>query len=415
MGPDSHSEDRLRTMFREASTQIHPTRPAPITGGMPSQPRRGARVRVALGLAVCVAAAAAVAVSVNAVGGTAPAGSPGSAVGAGTFVVARPDGVDLISPETGQLLRHLVGPAPVDSDGRRLGEVVGLSATNQVAYVAYELPTPVIEAISLAGGTPQFVAQGMAPAVTGDGTELAYFKLESTGSQERGGSSLGSVVVRDLATGSERTFTTPSGELVVVNTLSWSADDSELSLSGLFLNVDTHGPPAAFTVGVQVLDLGQPVSGTNPRFVGSPAPLAASPWTDGQFLASGSDLAVVSGPSSGCLAVPTTVLSVDPATGATTSIAHFPYHVSGVVFDRAGDLVAYLRTTPPSCPPPTTTTTTTTTVPPTMPLGRVGGSSSLSGSVAINRGGRSQLVLFDQASGTSRVLADNVQEVDLVP
>jgi hypothetical protein len=411
MGPDGHSEDRLRTMFREAATQIHPARPAPITGGVPSRPRGGPRVRLAIGIAVCVAAGAAVAVSVDAVGGTAPAGLPGHGAVAGSFVVARGDGVDLISPETGHLLRHLVGPAPVDSDGRHLRDVTGLSATDQVAYVAYELPTPVIEAIPLAGGTPQFVAPGMTPAVSGDGTELAYFKLASTGSEESDGSSLGSVVVRDLATGSERTFPTPNGELVFVNTLSWSADDRQLILSGVSIDFDTR-PPGGGNVGVQVLDLGRPVSATNPHFVGPPASASTNGWRDGQFLASGSNLAVLSGPSTVCSATRTTVLSVAPASGATTSIATLPYYVSHVVFDRAGDLVAYLRVSADSCPPPTTTTTTTTTMPPTMPLGRVGASSSVS--FATVSEGRSQLVLFDRASGTSKVLAEDVRAVDLV-
>jgi hypothetical protein len=345
--PDNANEARLRRMFRDAAADIHRTRPLNIDA-LPFRAPRRTTWGLSLGLAVCVAAAAAITLTVHPWSDTSPGGVTGSS---GVLLTVKSDGaVETIDPESGTVLSTLVGPSPVDSMGRHLGQPTGVTAAGDVAYVAYDRPSPIIESIPFAGGTPTFVTDGTEPAASPDGTKLALWRATA-------GSGPGAVVVRVLATGSEQTVdpVDPPGGIVE---LSWSPDGNELALSGLFDTGTTVGPLNQIVGGIQLLTLEQPLSTTNPHFLGTPTGFAdfaagTPAQADGQFLDSGGTLAVLFGKVRGVCqpATPTTVQSVDPTTGQATTLASFPFIISNPVFDQEGHLVAFERSFPRSrCP-----------------------------------------------------------------
>jgi hypothetical protein len=368
---------------------------------------------VTIALAVCVVAVAVLSIAVHAWGGSGVT-SPGGVTGvAGELLVLRSDGaVELLSADTGAVMQTLVGPAPVDSAGRHLQRPFGITAADGIAYVGYLEPSPVIESVPFGGGTPHFVTDGLYPSASHDGTELAFDLVTA-------GASSAAVAILDLATGVQHTlYSTPDGPLVAEG-LSWSTDDTQLAVSGLFLPRTPLSPnvgvqPLSFEEGVQLFDLDQPVSATNPRFVGTPTALTAgtATWTDAQFLDSGSDVVVLSSRPvvNPCQIVPTQVLSVDPTTGQTTALTSLSFEVSDAVFDQTGTLVAFQRTLPPqSCRAAPTTTTTTTTTTPANGFAGVGvtGGGSFSGTA-------SQDVLDGWSDGTTRTLATGVAAVAFV-
>jgi hypothetical protein len=375
--------------------------------------------RVVFRAAACIIVTAVAVIGVRASGATAARGNEGVA---GTFLTLRSGGaVELLSPQTGSVLRTLVGSEPIDSDGRHLGDADALTATKKTVFIAYNSPRPVIESIPLGGGTLTYVTPGMSPAINSAGTELALYRLTSSG-----GSPTEAVVVRHLGSGSEQKVYSGSA---VVEGLSWSADGTELAMSGEFESSATGSLPGDDSLGVQLLALNQPISATNPRFVGTvyslnplagaTSPSAASAsiaaskqapiWTDAQFLGAGHNLAaVVSRPlGSACQATSTTVVSVDPTTGQTTTVASFPFMVPNAVFDHEGGLVAFERPPPASCPRTSTTTTTTS-------------SSSSSGNTSASfsetaRAVRIRWVLYKWTNHQAIRLTDDVVAVAVVP
>jgi hypothetical protein len=289
---------------------------------------------------------------------------------------------------------------------------VAVTADTEFAYVAYERPSLVIESIPLSGGTPTFVTAGMDPSVSPDGTKLAYSSVASNTSD---------VVVRDLATGAQQTVDLSSGT-AILNALSWSPDDTELALSGTFISAapKTLSPgviPDLISEGVELLTLNQPLSAANPHFLGTPVDFsglqAGTPaWGDAQFLGSTGTIAVLQSDSGGaCQAESSSLVSVDPATGHTTTVVSFPYRVSDPVFDQTGNLVAFQRSFV-SCPPVTTTTTTTSTTTTTVP-GRIGESFSTGGSFIANTAWANS-AFYKWSDGTASRLTGGVRAVTFV-
>jgi hypothetical protein len=411
---DTTGEERLRQMFRQAAVQIHPSTPGPGFDTLPPRTPRATTMRRSLGVALCVAVAGAVTLAAHPWGN-----SQGTGLGDGTgsdgvlVAVASNGAIELLSPDSGAVLSTLVGPSPVDTSGRHLRQPLAITADAQFAYVGYEFPSPVIESIPMSGGTPTYVTAGLDPSVSPDGSKLAYQPAEST--------STGDLVVRDLTTGSQQTVDSSSG-ITFGNELSWSPDGTELALSGTFLSTPpkTLAPgtlPNLITEGVQLLALNQPLSATNPRFVGTPVGSsgleAGSPvWSDAQFLGStGAIVVVQSGSGGGCQAAPSSLLSVNPTTGNTTAVASFPYLVSDPIFDQAGNLVAFQRSFV-SCTPPVTTTSTTSTTTTTSP-GSFGGSASTGGAFATSTAW-TRSVLYKWSNGTASRLGGDVRAVTFV-
>ena len=405
--PDKTTETRLRQMFSDAAVRIHPTRPVPEMGGSPSPVSRRARLGVTIGLSVCVVVAAAIALDVHAWGGSGGIEPAGVTTISGRLLVVKANGaVELVSPNSGAVIRRLVGSSPVTSNGLHLRRPTGITAAGGVAYVSYLAPTPVIVSIPLAGGTPRLVDYGMAPAASPDGTRLAYYEVGA-------GASSGVIAVRDLATGKTRSVYAASG--TIPETLSWSTDDTRLVMSGLFVPATSLIEDAGLNV--QVLDLDRPLAPGNPRFVGIERTLGSGgpTWTDGQFLGSGGKLAILSSRAkTACRTAATRILSVDPASGLATTIVDLPFPISHAVFDGKGHLVALMRTlAPPSCrsAPTTTITTTTTTTIARMPIGGVTLSGGFSGSVAVVQ---TPSELDRWSDGHASRLVDGVAAVTLV-
>lgn len=422
---DTTGEERLRQMFRQAAVQIRPVTPGPGFDTRPVKTPGPTTMRRSLALALGVVVAAAITLAVHPWGGSRNTGLGDGTGTTGVLVAVASNGaIELLSPDSGAVLNTLVGPSPVDSSGRHLGQPVAVTADTQFAYVAYDRPSLVIESIPLSGGTPTYVAAGMDPSVSPDGTELAYSSLGSTTS---------GVVVRDLATGSQQTVDSSDGA-AILNALSWSPDGAELALSGTFISAPpkTLSPgtfPDLISEGVELLTLDQPVSATNPHFVGTPVDFSdlqpgTPTWSDAQFLGSAGAVVVLQGDSgSGCQAGPSSLVSVDPATGHTTTVASFPYPVSDPLFDQTGNLVAFQRVAV-TCPPVTTTTTTSTTT--TTVPGRFGGSVSIGGGSITNTvtGGGfitntvwenfANSVLYNWSDGTARRLASGFRDVTFV-
>lgn len=303
-------------------------------------------MRLALGLAVLVVAAVSVTVAFDPWGGGGTGVGDGSGGGGELLTVKANGAVELLAADSGTVLSALAGPSPVDSDGRRLGAPESVTAAHDVAYVAYQLPTPVIERIPFDGGPPTFVTYGRTPSVSPDGSKLAFFRSAGSSSTE-------SVVVRDLATGSEQTVDATIGA-VAGSGVSWSTDGSQLALTGLF-DATAWGGGTDIVGGVQVLDLGHQLSPTNPHFLGSPTTFngleaGATAWADGQFLPPDGHIAVLAGAvGGGCQPdSPTTVLDVDPTTLQTRTVATFAFSMTNAVYDPTGQLVAFERTLPTS-------------------------------------------------------------------
>ena len=179
-GPDDATEIRLREMFRDAAAEIHPSRPVPGTGAAAAHARRASASRLSLGLAVCVAVAAVAALGVHVWGGSGGTGSLGGAGGTGALLTIQSDGaVVLLAPDTGTVLRTLVGPSPVDSSGRHLGNPVAITASKTDAYIAYGRLRSTIERVPLvrgnadvrdrrhgARGEPRRIDAGVLPALS---------------------------------------------------------------------------------------------------------------------------------------------------------------------------------------------------------------------------------------------------------
>ena len=245
-----------------------------------ARPRRASRpatLGLSIGLAVCLVAALAVGLGLHTFGGSDDVGPAATTAPAGVLLTVRSDGVvALLSPATGAVVRTLVGPSPVDADGRHLSRPDGVAAAGGMAYVAYLQPEPVIESIPFAGGVPRYVTDGMYPSANRAGTELAFVRLPPATNQETDPEV---VVIRDLATGSERVVDQAAAN-GLLQTTSWSSNGTELVLSGLF--IPGLLPDAVFAV--QLLDLDQPLSSTNPRFVGTPKAILGARRLDGRTI-----------------------------------------------------------------------------------------------------------------------------------
>jgi hypothetical protein len=145
----------------------------------------------------------------------------------------------VLSPVTGEATRILVGSGVA-------ADAISVSPGGSAVYFAVrEGCRDEIESVPLTGGRPTAITSGVLPAVSPDGTKLAFARepfsggpsdvvylpgclRSSTGSQS-------SVVVRDLATGHETAYPAPPGTASVlpvpVAHLSWAPDGGQLLVS----------------------------------------------------------------------------------------------------------------------------------------------------------------------------------------
>jgi hypothetical protein len=138
--------------------------------------------------------------------------------------------VVVLNPMTGIATAMLAGTQDVVGDE--------IAVTGSAVYFAVRPAnscTDQIESVPLSGGTPAVVATGVLPAISPDGTELAYVREQLDAPAQLGctGSAI-EVVVRNLATQAQTTYPAPPGEgalVAQISHLSWSPDGRALLVS----------------------------------------------------------------------------------------------------------------------------------------------------------------------------------------
>jgi hypothetical protein len=151
----------------------------------------------------------------------------------GILAVTKAGALVRLSTATGAVTQTLV-PSGVTGDE--------ISAANGTVYFTAEQGhTCSVESVPEAGGTPTVVAPGGEPAISPDGTKLAYTKWPYNSDvgcavQYANPGTSDYLIIRTLATGQTATIPQQApqaqGELVApISHLSWSADGSHLAVS----------------------------------------------------------------------------------------------------------------------------------------------------------------------------------------
>jgi hypothetical protein len=387
--PDEEFGSTLRQLLLEAAEEIHPTRRAPSGDGIvtlrtstdaPAKQHGLRRARqnssarplvprflVVSFVALIVIVGAALTISVRH-SSSGPPASGGDIPG--ELVVVRSSGVvEVMNPNTGAVMRTIVGSSPMSPGGKHLGTPFSVAVGGKVAYLTYLTQNDAagaIYAVPLAGGHLSYVAAGTDAAVSADGSMLAYAKVNLDDGSASGANSAyqsGSfqeIVVRNLKTGSERTVYDPSGTFFSGG-LSWSPDQRELLVSGIFGGSSGEGQLPGFIARIGVLSLDKPVSSGNPRFIWSDqAQSALADPYDAKFIGRGGMIGVLSNtPSSGCAPMSTSLLTLDPITGIKTPVTTLHFKAVDAQYGPAGQLVAVTGFLP-HCSAPTATTVSPT-------------------------------------------------------
>ena len=263
---------------------------------------------------------------------------PESPVSGMAIVAAKYDGAIQLLSARGTVLRTLVGP---DAGIAKWGEPVSMtvSEAEETVYIGYEVLSPTrysarIERVSLDGGSPVFVAYGAKPAVSPDGTRLAYIQ-ESSGSCKASAPCPPSdlnlpLIVRDLRTGSEHMLQSPVS--VGVSALSWSDDDVHLAVS------DGNG--------FWVVDTSTATTAKSPLAIFPPAN-STSYWSLAAYRGSlGSIGAVAFCPETVGCDQNSEVVSIDPTTQQANPLARLDFGTSSLTFDSTGQTFAYVGPRP---------------------------------------------------------------------
>jgi hypothetical protein len=177
--------------------------------------------------------------------------------------------LELLDPVTG------MASAILAPDEDAIGDEVAVSPGGSTVYFAVRHGcTDDIESIPVTGGTPEVITTGVLPSISPDGTELAFVREPvSSGpvSVSYGCASASpgayTVVIRNLATRAERTYSSADDLALPVSHLSWAPDGKSLLISA---------GPAQGTVGWVLATLNPARSS---RYL--PAGLLASPAADG--------------------------------------------------------------------------------------------------------------------------------------
>jgi hypothetical protein len=200
----------------------------------------------------------------------------------GIVAVTTAGAVQVLNPQTGMAVRTL---APVQD---AIGDEVGVSPDGQIVYFAvrYGCADDAIESVPVSGGSkPVVVAHGALPAVSPDGSELAFVQEQQW--PGRNGwvdftcpsypyPATPKITVLNLSTGSAKVYAGPS-DGVPISHLSWSPDGTTLLVSA------GPGNRELTTLGVAT---GR-YTGTVPMTLTAPAGLSWY-YREGVYLPSGS-------------------------------------------------------------------------------------------------------------------------------
>ena len=163
---------------------------------------------------------------------TAPSTAPQAGAEPAILAVTKAGALVRLDQATGAVTKTLV-PSGVTGDE--------ISAANGTVYFTTEQAHQCsVESVPEAGGAPTVIAPGGEPAVSPDGTKLAYTKWpynSDAGCEQQyaGPGTSDDLIIRTLASGQTVTIPQQSsaqGELVApISHLSWSADSSHLAVS----------------------------------------------------------------------------------------------------------------------------------------------------------------------------------------
>lgn len=144
----------------------------------------------------------------------------------------------VLSPVTGEATKILVASGVV-------GGTISVPSDGRVVYFAAKRGcADEIESVPVTGGQPAVVTQGVLPAVSPDGTKLAFVREPFSGGpspadylngcqQPTTTSAEFKVVIRDLRGGNETTYPAPPGTSLPypISRLSWAPDGTRLLVS----------------------------------------------------------------------------------------------------------------------------------------------------------------------------------------
>jgi hypothetical protein len=282
----------------------------------------------------------------------------------GSLLIGTENGsLALLSPTTGALQRTIpVAPAqavPPRDAGANMGAVSAISVTadGQTAYLQRDVQRvgadrQIIERLSLDGGPPTFVAEGTEPAISPDGSSLAYLKPVPVNNWTR------TVVVTDTRTGATTSWempyppdsgrvptpagVNPAAELPEALSISWAPD-------GIHLAVAMTANAFNSQVGLELLDTSRPVEANNPRFFTSAAAIphsTATQWFAAAYRGNTGQLGIIASCAQAqhCVSAATRLLSVDPGTGRVRSLGALTGYPEAdtTTFDASGRTMYYV-------------------------------------------------------------------------
>jgi hypothetical protein len=209
----------------------------------PASPARGsARLGPLLAVPAALAVLAACSGSAGPSGATAtaavtasPSATPVAAGPPPIVAVTKAGALEVLNPATGTAETQLVAAGVI-------GDEVSVSASDTIYFAVRRGCTDEIESVPLAGGTPVPVTAGQLPALSPDGTRLAFASepdLNAPGSCLPSGGDpvpLYQLAVRTLATGAQVTYPmmpagSDSGLPAPISHVSWAPDGQHLAVS----------------------------------------------------------------------------------------------------------------------------------------------------------------------------------------
>jgi len=202
--------------------------------------RRKAITSAVLALAICAGGGGAAATSFDQPGSTSLSPASSQAARPGIVAVSAKGALLVLNPVTGEATRTLVASGVV-------GGGIAASPDGSTVYFAARLGCQdEIESVPVTGGKPTEITAGVLPAISPDGTKLAFAREPFSGgpsqldllpgcSESAPTTADFMVVVRDLASGHENLYKaapgTPSVLPVAISRLSWAPDGKKLLVS----------------------------------------------------------------------------------------------------------------------------------------------------------------------------------------